>query len=104
MLAYAYLNNQQVSNGLAILENVVAIQQKTLKEDDCDRLPSEYWLARAYVSDGQQIGNAIAILEHVVAVGKGLDKSDRKKRDLLAKAYSMQSANCSRCPEYPAGG
>lgn len=43
----------QLRESVAVLENVVAIREKTLAEDHPDRLASQYELAMAYRANGQ---------------------------------------------------
>jgi hypothetical protein len=52
---------------LKALQQVVAIQEKTLAEDHPDRLASQHALAGAYESNGQ-VKEAVQMLEQVVAI------------------------------------
>ncbi|KAL6717684.1 hypothetical protein ACLMJK_005599 [Lecanora helva] len=59
----------QTDKAIPILENVVAIRENELPEDDFDRIASQYSLAMAYRVDNQT-EKAIVILEQVVAMEK----------------------------------
>lgn len=52
-LATAYLANGQVKDAVALLEQIVAIQSKTLAEDHPDQLASQHALGMAYRANGQ---------------------------------------------------
>ncbi|KAI0102805.1 TPR-like protein [Nemania sp. FL0031] len=91
-LACAYLNNRQVGKAIAILERIVAIEQRTMAEEDHDRLASEHELARAYLNNNNpQVGKAIAILECIVAIEqRTLAEEDQNRlasKHELARAY-----------------
>ncbi|VUC27366.1 unnamed protein product [Clonostachys rosea] len=64
------------SEAVSIMEDVTARYQKTLKEDDPDRIKSEIQLARVYNSLSEY-PKATDLLEHVVAIEKAtLDEND----------------------------
>jgi tetratricopeptide (TPR) repeat protein len=72
------------------LEDVWEWDQRTLQEEDYDRLASEHNLARAYL-DNRQIEEAIEMFEHIVEVQKRtLREEDHSRLALeheLARAY-----------------
>ncbi|MDB5243361.1 MAG: putative kinesin light chain 1, partial [Spirosoma sp.] len=51
-LAGAYEADGQIKKAVALLEQVVAVQERTLAEDHPDRLASQHALAGAYQADG----------------------------------------------------
>jgi hypothetical protein len=69
---------------------VVSVEEKTLAEEDLNRLASQYELARAYKTDGQ-IKKAIELLEHVVSVEEKTLAEEHPHRlasqSALARAY-----------------
>ncbi|KAI1118919.1 hypothetical protein F5Y14DRAFT_438398 [Nemania sp. NC0429] len=85
-----YLENRHLGKAIKMLEHIVAIEKKTLAEEDHNRLASEHELARAYL-DNQQTGEAIQMLEHVVAIRKKTlaeeDPSRLASEHELARAY-----------------
>ncbi|KAM0145413.1 hypothetical protein ACHAPG_011617, partial [Botrytis cinerea] len=66
-LARTYQANGQIKEAVALLEQVVKIEEITLAEDHPDRLASQHELARTYQANGQ-IKEAVALLEQVVKI------------------------------------
>ena len=91
-LAVAYKADGQVSKAVRLLEQVVVIQEKVLKEDHPSRLlTSQHELAVAYKADGQ-VSKAVRLLEQVVVIQEKVLEGDHPSRLLtsqheLAKAY-----------------
>jgi len=79
-----------VSKAVKLLEQIVAIREKVLKEDHPDRLTSQDVLARAYQAD-EQVSKAIKLLEQIVAIDKEMLKEDHldqlTSQHVLARAY-----------------
>ena len=67
MLAMAYRADGQVIMALKLLEKVVAIKERVLKEDYPSRLTSQHALASAYLADGQ-VKKAVKLLEQIVRI------------------------------------
>ncbi|TVY86272.1 hypothetical protein LAWI1_G008407 [Lachnellula willkommii] len=65
---YAYMENGQVEEAIALLEHIVKIKE-TLVEDHPSRLASQNMLGRAYMENGQ-VEEAIALLEHIVKINE----------------------------------
>ncbi|KAB5511465.1 hypothetical protein GE09DRAFT_689349 [Coniochaeta sp. 2T2.1] len=63
----------QIKKAVALLEQVVAVQERTLAEEHRSRLASQHALAGAYKSDGQ-IKKAVALLEQVVTMKRGCSR------------------------------
>ncbi|KAI3571423.1 hypothetical protein IWW34DRAFT_709803 [Fusarium oxysporum f. sp. albedinis] len=59
----------RVTEGVKLLEHVVAVKETTLAENHPDRLASQHTLAMAYEANGQ-IKEAVELLEYVVAIGQ----------------------------------
>ncbi|KAF6524724.1 hypothetical protein HZS61_013223 [Fusarium oxysporum f. sp. conglutinans] len=57
----------RVTEGVKLLEHVVAVKETTLAENHPDRLASQHTLAMAYEANGQ-IKKAVELLEHVDAI------------------------------------
>ncbi|KAH9211280.1 P-loop containing nucleoside triphosphate hydrolase protein [Leptodontidium sp. 2 PMI_412] len=79
----------RIKEAIEIFEHVVAVQKRTLANEDYARLTSEHALARAYLDD-EMVEEAIQLLEHVVAVEEDLFEEDDPDRlvslDLLTDA------------------
>ncbi|KAM0157263.1 hypothetical protein ACHAPG_004757, partial [Botrytis cinerea] len=65
--ARSLLNTGKNKKAVALLEQVVKIQETTLAEDHPNRLASQHTLASAYEANGQ-IKEAVALLEQVVKI------------------------------------
>ena len=74
---------------MALLEQVVAVRERTLAEDHLDRLASQHVLAMVYRSDGQ-IQRAVTLLEQVVAVQERTLAKDHPLR--LASQHELAIA------------
>jgi hypothetical protein len=68
---------------------VVAVEKRTLADEDYSRLMSEHALASAYLDD-RRIKEAIEIFEHVVAVRKRTLADEDHSR--LASEHGLASA------------
>ncbi|KAK3942096.1 P-loop containing nucleoside triphosphate hydrolase protein [Diplogelasinospora grovesii] len=88
-LVRAYESDGQIRKAVALLKQVVAVQERMLAEDHPDRLASQHELARAYESGGQ-IRKAVALLEQVVAVRERTLAEDHPDR--LASQHALAGA------------
>ena len=95
ILAKAYRKDGRVKDSIKILESVVEAQAKTLKQEDHDRLASEFELATAYFDD-ERFGDAIESLQQVVEVQKDTIHEENHKHhsslDLLKDARKRLEA------------
>jgi len=91
-----------VSKAVTLLEQVVAIKEKVLKEDHPDRLVSQHVLAMAYQADGQVL-KAVKLLEQVVAIKEKVLKEDHPNRLVSQRAllslYAQQLTKAERQTE-----
>jgi hypothetical protein len=89
-LAGAYQADGQVRKAVALLEQVVEVEEKTLAAEHPDRLASQHALAMAYQADGQ-VQKAVALLQHVVKVREKTLAAEHPDRlgsqHELARAY-----------------
>ncbi|KAJ8133016.1 hypothetical protein O1611_g607 [Lasiodiplodia mahajangana] len=91
ILAAAYLDNRQIGKATPMLERIVDIQQRTLAEEDEDRLTAEHRLGCAYLeSSNLQVSKAIAIFEKVVAIRQRTVAEEDGNR--LAAEYGLACA------------
>jgi tetratricopeptide (TPR) repeat protein len=72
-LAVAYQAGGQIKEAVALLEQVVAVFERTLAEEHPNRLVSQHNLAIAYQADGQ-MPEAVELLNQIVAVDQGRDR------------------------------
>jgi tetratricopeptide (TPR) repeat protein len=83
-------NMGQIKEAVALLEQVVKIDEITLVEDHPDRLASQHALAIAYQANGQ-IKKAVTLLEQVIEIKKITLAKDHPSRlasqHVLATAY-----------------
>ena len=79
----------RIREAVALLEHVVAVQEKRLAEDHPSRLASQHELARAYRANGQ-VKEAVELLEHVVAVEEKTLAEDHPSR--LASQHALAGA------------
>jgi tetratricopeptide (TPR) repeat protein len=90
VLAMVYETDGQVKKAVALLEHVVAVEEKVLAEEHPDRLASQHELAGAYQADGQ-VKKGMALLKHVVAVEEKVLAEEHPHRlasqHELARAY-----------------
>ncbi|TVY32372.1 Kinesin light chain [Lachnellula occidentalis] len=89
-LASAYIENGQVKEAIALLEQVIRIQETTLAEDHPSRLASQLALGLAYI-ENRQVREAIALLEQVVKIQETTLAEDHPSRQAsqheLGRAY-----------------
>ena len=79
----------RIKEAVALLEQVVAIQAKTLAEDHPSRLASQHALGVAYDANGQ-VREAVALLEQVVAIEAKTLTEDHPSR--LASQHELAGA------------
>ncbi|KAJ9134825.1 Kinesin light chain 1 [Coniochaeta hoffmannii] len=91
---HTYQADGQIKKAVALLEQAVAVQGRTLAEDHPSRLASQHALAGAYQSDGQ-IKKAVALLEQVVTA---------KERTLTEDHPSRLASQCNLAIAYQADG
>jgi len=91
LLGNAYRNDDQPTEAIKILEQVVKVQENRLRKDHPSRTSAQHDLANAYRGVGRLAGS-IAILEDVVAMQEWLPKDhpDRLESQCsLAIAYAV---------------
>ncbi|KAL8299083.1 hypothetical protein RB593_009136 [Gaeumannomyces tritici] len=84
-----WIQKEGLKQAVALLEQVVAIQAKTLAEDHPLRLASQHELAIAYQANGQ-VRQAVALLEQVVAIQAKTLAENHPSR--LASQHELASA------------
>ncbi|RKK71126.1 hypothetical protein BFJ69_g11286 [Fusarium oxysporum] len=79
----------RVTEGMKLLEHVVAVKETTLAENHPDRLASQHTLAMAYETNGQ-IKKAVELLEHVDAIKQTILAENHPDR--LASQHELAGA------------
>jgi hypothetical protein len=87
----AYETDGQVHKAVALPEQVVEVQEKTLAAEHPSRLASQHALAIAYEVDGQ-VHKAVALLQHVVAVDARTLRENYPSRLASVKALANMLA------------
>jgi hypothetical protein len=83
---------------VALLEQVVEVEEKTLAAEHPDRLASQHELARAYRADGQ-VHKAVALLEHVVSIKGRTLREDHPSRLVSVKVLNDMYAKIAVDPD-----
>jgi tetratricopeptide (TPR) repeat protein len=88
-LGIAYQSDGQIKKAVALLEQVVGVEEWTLAQEHPLRLVSQYNPAIAYQANAQ-IPQAVELLKHVAAVGSRTLREDHPDR--LASLSALENA------------
>jgi tetratricopeptide (TPR) repeat protein len=89
LTAWNLINYGKIKEAVSLLEQVVKIQEQTLREDHPDRLVSQHVLADAYEENGQ-FKEAVSLLEQVVKIKEQTPAEDHPSR--LASQHALAGA------------